>query len=125
MVYHCHCSMRKLVYDEINYFLGLDPECHLIPDFKMHIKNVVLDSGLPVLGIFVGSLVTVALISFCTRSRLVSIFLLLAAMIGIGLTIWKYDPLWALIGHTIMNALVAAMWSLLVTVADKYPSCAR
>jgi len=91
----------------------------------MHLSNDVIDSGLPVAGIFIGSLVTVLLISFCNRARLVSIFLLFAAMIGIGLTIWKYDPIWALIGHTIMNALVAAMWSILVTVVDKYPSRVR
>lgn len=106
-------------------FLGLNPECHLIPDFSMYLGNDVIDAGLPVVGIFIGSLISVALIGFCSRSKLIALFLILASCICIGLTIWTYDPIWALVGHTIINVLVAGMWSMLVTVFDKYPFWTR
>ncbi|CAL8143261.1 unnamed protein product [Orchesella dallaii] len=106
-------------------YAGLNPECHLIPDFSMYLGNDVMDAGLPVLGIFIGSLISVALIGFCNRSKLIALFLILASFICIGLTIWTYDPVWALVGHAIINVLIAGMWSMLVTIIDKYPFWTR
>jgi len=87
----------------------------------MYLGNDVMDAGLPVLGIFIGSIISVALIGFCNRSKLISLFLILASFVCVGLTIWTYDPVWALVGHAIINVLIAGMWSMLVTIIDKYP----
>lgn len=46
---HNFTSFSKLIV-LLNVFFcvcqGLDPECHLIPDFNMHLSNDVIDSGL-------------------------------------------------------------------------------
>lgn len=91
----------------------------------MYLENDMMDAGLPVLGIFIGSLMSIALIGFCSRSKMIALFLIVASFISIALTIWKYDPVWALVGHAIINVLVAGMWSMLVTVIDKYPFWTR
>ncbi|OXA56360.1 synaptic vesicle glycoprotein 2B isoform X2 [Folsomia candida] len=119
-------DFKDCVLEDITY-QGLDPECHLIPDFNMHLSNDVIDSGLPVAGIFIGSLFTIVLVILCSPPRLivVSILLILSASISVGLTIWKYDPIWALVGHTFLNGFVAASWSLMMTMADKYPTRTR
>jgi hypothetical protein len=91
----------------------------------MELSNDMLDSGLPVLGIFIGAVLSAVLISFCSRSRLTSTYLMLAALVSIGLTIWTLDPTWSLVGHTFINVLIAGMWGVLITTFDKYPSWTR
>jgi len=114
--------------------LGSDPTCHLIPDFNMELASDLFDSGMPVLGIFVGAGLSALLAAWVKRSRLIYIYLILAALISIGFTVLFYDTnnvkfeqsqTMAIIGHTIINFVLAGMWSVLLTVSDKYPTASR
>lgn len=100
----------------------------------MELASDLFDSGLPVLGIFLGALLSAILAPFASRSRLIYIYLILAAIISIGFTILFYDTTnlrfnqnqtWAIIGHTVINFLLAGMWSVLLTAPDKYPASSR
>ncbi|CAG7727085.1 unnamed protein product [Allacma fusca] len=110
-----NCRLENITY------AGLNPTCHLIPDFNMQLSSDMIDSGLPVLGIFFGTLLAAILMTMFSRSILTVIVLFIATLVSIGLAIWPLDATWTLVGHTISNAMIAAMWSALVTTYDKYP----
>jgi len=87
----------------------------------MDITNDVIDSGLPVIGVFFGALLSLILYKVTCRSKLIFLLLILSSLISIGLAIWTYDPTWALVAHVILNFYIGCIWSTLVTTIDKFP----